>query len=242
MPRQLSCATRPPIERRSHAGCSAGPSASRSRGSPARVGSAEVVRVDPGVYVPRPHTEVLARSGRPRGSRRAVVRSISAPAPVRSPRTCSPLIRPPGWSASTSTRGPRPMRGAQRGADDRGRSRRCRRRTRHVGRRHRGGALRPDRASCGSCPPTSNGTSRAARSTVGPTAWTSSVGSSRPPPGSCGPDGLLVLELGGTQDGTLARTLAGAGFDHVETWSDEFDDVRGLAARRAAQRYSARSR
>ena len=54
-------------------------------------------------------------------------------------------------------------------------------------------------------------------------------------------DGFLLLELGGTQDEMLAGALADAGFDHTATWSDEFDDRRGLVARRA-QRYAARSR
>ncbi len=44
--------------------------------------------------------------------------------------------------------------------------------------------------------------------------------------------GRLVLELGGEQSDTIADALVGAGFDAVEPWWDECDDLRGLAARR----------
>ena len=44
--------------------------------------------------------------------------------------------------------------------------------------------------------------------------------------------GRVVLELGGEQGDTIAGVLAGAGFDAVEPWWDECDDLRGLAARR----------
>ena len=43
--------------------------------------------------------------------------------------------------------------------------------------------------------------------------------------------GWLVIELGADQDATLAGALAGSGFDATETWLDEDGDLRGLAAR-----------
>jgi release factor glutamine methyltransferase len=45
--------------------------------------------------------------------------------------------------------------------------------------------------------------------------------------------GTLLLELGGDQAELLAPLLADAGYDAVETWSDEDGDRRGLQARRA---------
>jgi release factor glutamine methyltransferase len=46
------------------------------------------------------------------------------------------------------------------------------------------------------------------------------------------PGGRLLLELGGEQDAELAPALAAAGFTTVETWYDQDGDLRGLAARR----------
>jgi release factor glutamine methyltransferase len=46
-----------------------------------------------------------------------------------------------------------------------------------------------------------------------------------------GPGGHLFLELGGDQDDALAPTLAAAGLATVVTWADAHDDLRGLAAR-----------
>lgn len=46
------------------------------------------------------------------------------------------------------------------------------------------------------------------------------------------PGGRLVIELGGDQDRELAPTLAGAGFEVVDPWFDEDGDLRGLEARR----------
>ena len=46
-----------------------------------------------------------------------------------------------------------------------------------------------------------------------------------------GPGGWLVTELGGDQDDRLAPTLAGAGFDAVMPWWDDDGDLRGLACR-----------
>ena len=43
------------------------------------------------------------------------------------------------------------------------------------------------------------------------------------------PGGWLVLEVGGTQDGDLARPLAIAGFARPDPWWDEHGDLRGLA-------------
>jgi release factor glutamine methyltransferase len=45
--------------------------------------------------------------------------------------------------------------------------------------------------------------------------------------------GWLVLELGGDQDAALAAHLADAGFEPPETWRDEDGDLRGLTARLA---------
>jgi release factor glutamine methyltransferase len=45
------------------------------------------------------------------------------------------------------------------------------------------------------------------------------------------PGGWLVMELGGEQDRILAGTLASAGFTTVEPWHDEDGDLRGVAAR-----------
>jgi release factor glutamine methyltransferase len=47
------------------------------------------------------------------------------------------------------------------------------------------------------------------------------------------PGGWLVLELGGRQDELLDPALGAAGFDAVDPWYDEDDDLRGLAARRS---------
>lgn len=43
--------------------------------------------------------------------------------------------------------------------------------------------------------------------------------------------GWLLVELGGTQHDALAPTLAAAGFEPAEPWRDAAGDVRGLAAR-----------
>jgi release factor glutamine methyltransferase len=48
------------------------------------------------------------------------------------------------------------------------------------------------------------------------------------------PGGHLLLELGGTQDAALAPHLTGRGFGAIAVWRDEHDDLRGLAARRAS--------
>jgi release factor glutamine methyltransferase len=45
--------------------------------------------------------------------------------------------------------------------------------------------------------------------------------------------GWLLTELGADQDRALAPALADAGFVEVETWHDEDSDLRGLAARTA---------
>jgi release factor glutamine methyltransferase len=42
--------------------------------------------------------------------------------------------------------------------------------------------------------------------------------------------GWLLLEVGGDQDRALAPTLAGSGFHSVDPWFDEEGDLRGLAA------------
>jgi release factor glutamine methyltransferase len=47
------------------------------------------------------------------------------------------------------------------------------------------------------------------------------------------PSGWLVLELGGNQDDLLGPDLAAAGFDAVDPWFDEEGDLRGLAAGRS---------
>lgn len=47
------------------------------------------------------------------------------------------------------------------------------------------------------------------------------------------PEGWLLTELGADQDRALAPALAEAGFVDVETWHDEEGDLRGLAARTA---------
>jgi release factor glutamine methyltransferase len=49
------------------------------------------------------------------------------------------------------------------------------------------------------------------------------------------PGGWLFTEVGGAQDEALGPALAGAGFDVVVPWHDEDDDLRGLAARRGAE-------
>ncbi|MHB8681649.1 MAG: N5-glutamine methyltransferase family protein [Acidimicrobiales bacterium] len=43
--------------------------------------------------------------------------------------------------------------------------------------------------------------------------------------------GWLVVELGGEQDVLLAPVLSRAGFGNFETWTDDDGDLRGLAAR-----------
>jgi release factor glutamine methyltransferase len=48
--------------------------------------------------------------------------------------------------------------------------------------------------------------------------------------------GRLLVELGGDQDARLAPALHAAGFDRVEPWSDDEGDLRGLVARRGARR------
>jgi release factor glutamine methyltransferase len=45
------------------------------------------------------------------------------------------------------------------------------------------------------------------------------------------PAGWLLLEVGGSQDEGLESALDDSGFGTVETWVDEADDLRGLAAR-----------
>jgi release factor glutamine methyltransferase len=45
------------------------------------------------------------------------------------------------------------------------------------------------------------------------------------------PEGWLLVELGGDQDRMLGPTLAEAGFTRVAPWFDEDGDLRGLAAR-----------
>jgi release factor glutamine methyltransferase len=46
------------------------------------------------------------------------------------------------------------------------------------------------------------------------------------------PGGWLLTEVGDDQDRVLAPTLAAAGFAAVDRWGDEDGDLRGLAARR----------
>ena len=46
------------------------------------------------------------------------------------------------------------------------------------------------------------------------------------------PGGSLLLEVGGDQDAVLGADLDAAGFDDVETWADEDGDLRGLVATR----------
>jgi release factor glutamine methyltransferase len=47
-----------------------------------------------------------------------------------------------------------------------------------------------------------------------------------------GPDGHLLLELGGAQDVVLAPDLTRRGFTSIESWHDDDGDLRGLVARR----------
>lgn len=47
------------------------------------------------------------------------------------------------------------------------------------------------------------------------------------------PGGVLLLELGGEQDRVLGPTLAEHGFGEVAAWRDEDGDLRGLRARRS---------
>lgn len=47
------------------------------------------------------------------------------------------------------------------------------------------------------------------------------------------PGGRLAIELGGDQDTRLAPTLAAVGFEAVTPWSDEDGDLRGVEARRS---------
>jgi release factor glutamine methyltransferase len=46
------------------------------------------------------------------------------------------------------------------------------------------------------------------------------------------PGGRLLLELGGEQDGAIEPSLAANGFVEVSSWVDEDGDLRGVAARR----------
>ncbi|MFL5737584.1 MAG: N5-glutamine methyltransferase family protein [Actinomycetota bacterium] len=43
--------------------------------------------------------------------------------------------------------------------------------------------------------------------------------------------GSLLTEIGGSQDEVLRPVLLGSGFDDVETWCDDAGDLRGIAAR-----------
>jgi release factor glutamine methyltransferase len=45
------------------------------------------------------------------------------------------------------------------------------------------------------------------------------------------PGGWLLIELGGSQDQALSPTLAASGFDLATPWFDDDGDLRGLAAR-----------
>ncbi len=46
------------------------------------------------------------------------------------------------------------------------------------------------------------------------------------------PGGVLLLELGGSQDGALRPTLEALGYRDIEVWADEDGDLRGIEARR----------
>ena len=46
--------------------------------------------------------------------------------------------------------------------------------------------------------------------------------------------GYLLIELGGDQDVALRATLADRGFDPAESWYDDQGDLRGIAAQKAA--------
>jgi release factor glutamine methyltransferase len=50
------------------------------------------------------------------------------------------------------------------------------------------------------------------------------------------PGGWVLLEVGGEQDRSLAPVLAASGFESVERWSDEDGDLRGIAACRGRAR------
>ncbi len=47
------------------------------------------------------------------------------------------------------------------------------------------------------------------------------------------PGGWLLIEVGGDHDVGLDQTLSGTGFENVESWRDEDDDLRGIAAQLA---------
>jgi release factor glutamine methyltransferase len=50
------------------------------------------------------------------------------------------------------------------------------------------------------------------------------------------PGGWLLLELGGDEDALLGPSLAGAGFGDATSWSDADGNLRGVAARRGPAR------
>lgn len=52
------------------------------------------------------------------------------------------------------------------------------------------------------------------------------------------PGGWLLIEVGGDQDETLTPTLAATGFDRITPWWDEDGDLRGIAAVRPERRPS----
>lgn len=54
--------------------------------------------------------------------------------------------------------------------------------------------------------------------------------------GALRPGGWLLVELGADQDVFLGPDLAAAGFSEPETWTDEDGDLRGLAVVRARRR------
>jgi release factor glutamine methyltransferase len=54
------------------------------------------------------------------------------------------------------------------------------------------------------------------------------------------PGGWLLTEVGGDQDRALAPTLEAAGFEEPTSWFDPEGDLRGLVARRYAQRVQRR--
>ncbi len=56
------------------------------------------------------------------------------------------------------------------------------------------------------------------------------------------PGGVLLVEVGGDQAARLGPTLAGAGFGEIVTWTDDEGDLRGLATERQRSAVTSRAR
>jgi release factor glutamine methyltransferase len=186
------------------------------------------IRVDPGVYVPRPQSEELARRAAAllpeRGQAVDLCTGCGAIAVTMS------ALRPAATVVGIDL-DPRAVANARRNGVE-------------VARADLGDALRPNAFDVATCvaPYVPTGELRLLPSDVlryEPSLALDGGGDGlivlrrvvMSAAGVLRPGGRLLVEVGGSQDQGLRHVLGDSGFGNVETWVDEAGDLRGLAAR-----------